>query len=85
MGLFDLGSTFFFEGVAVMSDWNYGQIGRSSDLSNVTVGVLSLEPGADPQAVTLRIQETLSKELKVLNSRRISTRRTRLCSNLASR
>ena len=66
MGLFDLGSTFFFEGVAVMSDWNYGQIGRSSDLSNVTVGVLSLEPGADPQAVTLRIQETLSKELKVL-------------------
>ena len=66
MGLFDLGSTFFFEGVAVMSDWNYGQIKGSSELDNVTVGVLSLEPGADPQVVTQRIQETLSKDLKVL-------------------
>ena len=66
IGLFDLGSTFYDEGRAVMSDWNYGQIGRSSDLDNVTVGVLSLEPGADPQAVTQRIQKTLSKDIKVL-------------------
>ena len=68
MGLFDLGSTFFFEGVAVMSDWNYGQMKGASELDNVTVGVLSLEPGADPQAVTERIQATLSKDLKVLTS-----------------
>ena len=66
MGLFDLGSTFFFEGVAVMSDWNYGQMNGPSELDNVTVGVLSLEPGADPQAVTQRIQKTLSKDIKVL-------------------
>ena len=66
MGLFDLGSTFFFEGVAVMSDWNYGQMNDPSELDNVTVGVLSLEPGADPQAVTQRIQKTLSKDIKVL-------------------
>lgn len=66
MGLFDLGSTFFFEGVAVMSDWNYGQMNSPSELDNVTVGVLSLEPGADPQVVTQRIQKTLSKDIKVL-------------------
>ena len=66
MGLFDLGSTFFFEGVAVMSDWNYGQMNSPSELDNVTVGVLSLEPGADPQAVTQRIQNTLSKDIRVL-------------------
>lgn len=68
MGLFDLGSTFFFEGVAVMSDWNYGQMQGTSELDNVTVGVLSLEPGADPQVVTKRIQETLSKDLKVMTT-----------------
>ena len=66
MGLFDLGSTFFFEGVAVMSDWNYGQMNSPSELDNVTVGVLSLEPGADLQAVTQRIQNTLSKDIRVL-------------------
>lgn len=66
MGLFDLGSTFFFEGVAVMSDWNYGQMKGAKELDKVTVGVLSLEPGADPQAVMERIQQTLSKDLKVL-------------------
>ena len=66
MGLFDLGSTFFFEGVAVMSDWNYGQMNSPSELDNVTVGVLSLEPGADPQVVTQRIQKTLSQDIKVL-------------------
>ena len=66
MGLFDLGSTFFFEGVAVMSDWNYGQMKSENNLDQVTVGVLSLDPGADPQVVTKRIQKTLSKDLKVL-------------------
>ncbi len=66
MGLFDLGSTFFFEGVAVMSDWNYGQMQGTSELDNVTVGVLSLEPGANAQTVSDRIRATLSKDLKVL-------------------
>ncbi|MEM8673719.1 MAG: ABC transporter permease DevC [Cyanobacteria bacterium P01_G01_bin.67] len=66
MGLFDLGSTFFFEGVAVMSDWNYSLIKEGNDLDQISVGVLSLEPGADPQVVTRRIQNTLSKDLKVL-------------------
>lgn len=66
MGLFDLGSTFFFEGVAVMSDWNYGQMQGTSELDNITVGVLSLEPGVNPQVVSDRIRATLSKDLKVL-------------------
>ena len=66
MGLFSLGSTFYYDGVAVMSDWNYEQLKGSSVLNEVSVGVLSLEPGADPQAVIERIQKNLSKDLKVL-------------------
>ena len=66
MGLFSLGSTFYYDGVAVMSDWNYGQIKGTDTLKEVSIGVLSLEPGADPQAVIERIQKNLSKDLKVL-------------------
>ena len=66
MGLFSLGSTFYYDGVAVMSDWNYGQLQGSEKLQEVTIGVLSLEPGTNPQAVTKRIQDNLSKDIKIL-------------------
>ena len=66
MGLFDLGSTFYYDGVAVMSDWNYGQISGSEKLQEVSLGVISLEAGANPQTVIKRLQQNLSKDLKVL-------------------
>jgi len=66
MGLFNLGSTFYYDSVAVMSDWNYGQIRGAEELNEVSVGVISLEPGADPQQVIKRIQGTLNKDIKVL-------------------
>ncbi|MEL6929123.1 MAG: ABC transporter permease DevC [Cyanobacteria bacterium J06600_6] len=66
MGLFDLGSTFYYDSVAVMSDWNYGQIRGAERLKEVSLGVVSLEPGADPQQVINRIKQTLTKDIKVL-------------------
>ena len=66
MGLFNLGSTFYYDSVAIMSDWNYGQIRGAEELEEVSVGVISLEPGADPQQVIKRIQGNLSKDLKVM-------------------
>ena len=66
VGLFSLGSTFYDEGRAVMSDWNFGQMQGLEKLEKVSVGVLSLEPEADPQIVIKRIQDNLSKDIKVL-------------------
>ena len=66
MGLFNLGSTFYYDGVAIMSDWNYGQISGTEKLNEVSLGVISLEPGANPQTVIENIQNTLSKDIKVL-------------------
>ena len=66
MGLFDLGSTFYYDSVAIMSDWNYGQISGEEKLNEVSLGVISLEPGANPQTVIENIQNTLSKDIKVL-------------------
>ena len=66
MGLFSLGSTFYYDGVAVMSDWNYGQIQGQEKLKEVSIGVLSLEPGANPPEVIRRIKKNLNQDLKVL-------------------
>jgi putative ABC transport system permease protein len=68
MGLFSLSTTFEYKGVAVMSDWNYREIGEKGDnsLSEVTVGVLSLDRGANRQAVIQEIKKNLSKDIKVL-------------------
>lgn len=66
LGLFSLSSTFDYKGVAVMSDWNYRQMEGVDTLKEVTVGVLSLESGANPQAVIKQIQKNLSKNIKVL-------------------
>jgi putative ABC transport system permease protein len=66
IGLFNLGSTFYFDSVAVMSDWNYKQISEGADLDQVSLGVISLEPGANPQAVIKGIKQSLGKSIKVL-------------------
>ena len=66
MGLFSLGSTFYYDGVALMSDWNYGQMEGSEKLKEISIGVISLEPGANPQEVAKRIKQNLNKDLKVL-------------------
>ncbi|MEL7011383.1 MAG: FtsX-like permease family protein, partial [Cyanobacteria bacterium J06588_4] len=66
MGLFDLGSTFYYDGVAIMSDWNYGQMKGTEKLKEVSLGIVSLEPGADLEAVRKRMQQSLSQDLKVL-------------------
>ncbi|MBE9046546.1 FtsX-like permease family protein [Pleurocapsales cyanobacterium LEGE 10410] len=72
MGLFNLGSTFFYEGVAIMSDWNYGQIIGTDSLDEVTIGVISLEPGADLRAVAKNISDNLSRDIKVLTPEELS-------------
>ena len=66
MGLFSLGSTFYYDGVAVMSDWNYGQLQGVNKLQEISIGVVDLEPGANPQQVAKLIKQNLSKDLKVL-------------------
>jgi putative ABC transport system permease protein len=68
MGLFSLSSTFDYKGVAVMSDWNFRemQMEDTGSLDEVTVGVLSLDPGANRQAVIQDIKKNLSKDIKVL-------------------
>jgi putative ABC transport system permease protein len=63
VGLFSMGSTLFEKGNVIMSDWNYGE--RGNDLNSVTIGVLTVEPGADGEAVKAGLKASLPSEVSV--------------------
>lgn len=71
VGLFSLGSTFYYDGVAVMSDWNYGQIEGMDKLKEISLGIVSLEPGADSWTVAQQINKNLDQEIKVLTKKEL--------------
>jgi putative ABC transport system permease protein len=81
VGLFDMGNSFFLgEGNVVMSESTYAEIFGETVLNQVGVGVITLEPGANPEAVKATIkatvpgvevlthQELIGKELKFQES-----------------
>ncbi|MEO0869202.1 MAG: ABC transporter permease DevC [Cyanobacteria bacterium J06642_11] len=65
-GLFSLGSTLFDNGHVVMSDWNYTQWYGQESLDRVSVGCLTLDPGADLEQVRAQLQSTLPQSIQVL-------------------
>ncbi|MDJ0691407.1 MAG: FtsX-like permease family protein [Xenococcaceae cyanobacterium MO_188.B32] len=66
VGLFSLGSTIMSEGHVVMNDWNYARHQGQDKLEKVSVGVLTLESGVEPQQVIERLRASLGNEVKVL-------------------
>jgi len=66
VGLFSLGSTLFDNGHVAMSDWTYAQWYGANFLDQVSVGCLTLDPGADREAVRSRLQATLPPDVRVL-------------------
>jgi putative ABC transport system permease protein len=55
--LFEMGTSFFMaEGNVVMSESTYGELFGAQALTQVSIGVLRLEPGANPEAVKAGIR-----------------------------
>jgi putative ABC transport system permease protein len=65
-GIFTLGSSLFIEGHLITSDWNYIRLFGKDSNENIKVGILTLEPGADLQAVQRTIQAQLPDNVTVL-------------------
>lgn len=65
-GTFTLGSSLFKTGHVITSDWNYVRLFGKNSLDEIPVGVITLEPGADPQTVLKTIQASVPKDVKVL-------------------
>ena len=66
VGLFSMGSTVMDEGHIIMSDWNYGIHKGNDKLEQISVGILTLESGVNPQQIVDRIKNNLGNEVKVL-------------------
>jgi putative ABC transport system permease protein len=61
VGLFNLGNSFFLgEGNLIMSEINYAALFGEESLNKVSVGVITLEAGADPNAVKAGIEKHIS-------------------------
>ena len=66
VGLFSLGSTVIEKGTVVMSDWNYSQWFGETSLKNITLGVLTVDPGSDVATVQAQLQAHLPDRVTVL-------------------
>lgn len=65
-GLFTLGSSIFTQGHLITSDLNYLRLTGVPNLDRANLGVLTLEPGADPETVRQALTQRLPQEVKVL-------------------
>ena len=66
VGLFSLGSTLNDKGHVIMSDWNYFAWKGNNSLKNVSLGVVKISPDEDLETVRKRLQQRLSKDVKVI-------------------
>jgi putative ABC transport system permease protein len=67
VGLFSLGSSFFrSDGNIIMSENNYSTIAGEKVLKEVSVGILTLKPGTNPEAVRAALKQYLP-QLTVFN------------------
>ena len=66
VGLFSLGSTVVEKGTVVMSDLNYTYWYGNESLKQITLGVLTIEPGSDIEAVQAQLQTHLPNTIEVL-------------------
>ena len=65
-GRYHLGSGFVGLGVAVVSDLNFSRIfPDQGGPSNVNIGLLTLAPGADPQAAATQLRQLLPEDTRV--------------------
>ncbi|MBW4539466.1 MAG: ABC transporter permease DevC [Myxacorys chilensis ATA2-1-KO14] len=66
-GLYSLGSSLFKQGHIVMSDTNYLRVVGQAGADEVHLGIITLEPGTNPDAVIQGLQRLLPQDIKVLN------------------
>jgi putative ABC transport system permease protein len=72
-GVYHLGSGFVGLGVAITSDLNFSRIfPEQGGISEVNLGLLTLTPGADPNAVAIRLRAILPADTQVFTRKEIT-------------
>lgn len=67
-GLFDIGTSFGINGALITSDLNYFRLFPERDPSNVTVGLVHLERGADANSIRFAIESALPKDVVIMTA-----------------
>ena len=65
-GIFTMGSTIFIDGHLVTSDWNYLRLFGSDSIDNLSVGIVTLQPGVDLATVKSKVQAYLPQDVEVM-------------------
>jgi putative ABC transport system permease protein len=76
VGTFRLGTDFLTDGTVIMSDRNYWKMfarktSLAPHLDEVSIGVIRLEPGADPRSVQRELRQTLPEDVLVLSKKEL--------------
>jgi putative ABC transport system permease protein len=66
-GLFEMGVTFAADGNVLMGRDTYVKIFPGARADQISLGLLTLKPGADPEAVALALDKRLPDDVKVLS------------------
>lgn len=70
-GQYSLGGGFAADGTLIMSDQNFRRFFDPFPLSQINLGLIQLEPGADPEAVKQQMQGILAADVIVLTQEEI--------------
>ncbi|MDY7012718.1 MAG: ABC transporter permease DevC [Cyanobacteriota bacterium] len=65
-GLFEVGASFADDGAIITSDQNFLRLFPKRDAGTVNLGLISLEPGYDPEQVRARLAARLPDDVQVL-------------------
>jgi putative ABC transport system permease protein len=76
-GLYNLGTSFGIDGSLVTSDLNFHRIFPERDPTHVDLGLVQLDPGADPNRVRDRIQAIVPGDVDILTQDDFVTREIR--------
>ncbi|MFM7425636.1 MAG: ABC transporter permease DevC [Elainella sp.] len=73
-GQYSLGGGFAADGTLLMSDQNFRRFFDPFPLSLISLGLIKLEPGADPEQVVRALEQTLPKDVIILTKSQIIDR-----------
>ncbi|NJR72526.1 MAG: FtsX-like permease family protein [Scytonema sp. CRU_2_7] len=65
-GLFSLGASFGTDGLLVTSDQNFLMLFPRRDAGSVSLGLIDLQPGYDPQQVVQQLRQHLPNDVKAM-------------------
>lgn len=73
-GLFNMINSFRADGTVIMSDQNFIRLYHGRSLDDISLGLITVEPGTDVNAVVQRLRKVMPGNIEVLSRREAKTR-----------